>query len=101
MNLAELQRKLTHAARANPPGDRVPYLFEKRVMALLAGRAVTDPWSLWARSLWRAAASCVALAVVTGAVSVFAPAKSDNPGDLSQDFENTLLASVDQGDTTP
>ena len=38
MNIAELQKKLLAAARANPPGDRVPYAFEKRVMALLAAR---------------------------------------------------------------
>ncbi len=38
MNLAELQKKLIAAARANPPGDGVPYAFEKRVMALLAAR---------------------------------------------------------------
>ena len=29
MNLAELERKLIAAARANPPSDRVPYAFEK------------------------------------------------------------------------
>ena len=36
MNLAELERKLIAAARANPPSDRVPYAFEKRIMARLA-----------------------------------------------------------------
>jgi hypothetical protein len=29
------------------------------------------------------------------------PATADNSNDLSQDFENTLLASVDQADNTP
>jgi hypothetical protein len=43
----------------------------------------------------------VAVAVVCGAVSLFLPATSDNGNDLSQDFENTLLASVDQSDVTP
>ena len=40
MNLAELERKLIAAARANPPSDRVPYAFEKRIMARLAARPV-------------------------------------------------------------
>jgi hypothetical protein len=29
------------------------------------------------------------------------PATADNGNDLSQDFENTLLASVDQADVSP
>jgi hypothetical protein len=101
MNLAELQKKLIAAARLNPPDDRVPYAFEKRITALIAARAGADRWVFWTRGLWRAAASCVAVAVVFGAVSLFTPAASDNGNDLSQDFENTLLASVDQGDATP
>ena len=101
MNLAELEKKLIAAARLNPPDDRVPYAFEKRITALIAARARADRWVFWTRGLWRAAASCVAVAVVFVAVSLFTPAASDNGNDLSQDFENTLLASVDQGDATP
>lgn len=101
MNLAELQGKLIAAARLNPPDDRVPYAFEKRIQALIAARAANDRWLYWTRGLWRAAASCVAVAVVCGAFSLFMPAASDTSNDLSQDFENTLLASVDQGDVAP
>ena len=64
MNLAELQKKLIAAARLNPPDDRVPYAFEKRIMALIAARTGADRWVFWTRGLWRAAASCVAVAVV-------------------------------------
>ena len=101
MNLAELQKKLIAAARLNPPDDRVPYAFEKRITALIAARAGADRWVFWTRGLWRAAASCVAVAVVCGAVSLFMPATADNGNDLSQEFENTLLASVDQADVSP
>ena len=101
MNLPELQKKLIAAARLNPPDVRVPYAFEKRIMALIAARAVADRWVFWTRGLWRAAASCVAVAVVCGAASLFLPAQSDNGNDLSQEFENTLLASVDQGGVAP
>jgi len=101
MNLSELHRKLIAAARLQKPDDRVPYTFEKRVMALIAERTAAARNVLWVRGLWRAAISCVAVAVVCGAVSLFTPDKSDSGNDLSQDFENTLLASVDQGDTAP
>ena len=100
MNLVELEQKLIAAARLNPPDDRVPYAFEKRVTALLAARAA-DRWRFWTRGLWRAAVACMALAVVCGTVSFFMPPASDNGNDLSQDFENTLLASVDQADFAP
>jgi hypothetical protein len=98
MNLVELQKKLIAAARANAPGDVVPYAFEKRITALLASRVAPDNMVLWVHGLWRAAASCVAVAVVCGLCSLLAPAVPDNRNDLSQDFENTLLASVDQSD---
>ena len=101
MNPAELQKKLIQAARLQPADDRVPYAFEKRIMALIVAGTVTDRWAFWARGLWRAAVSCAAVAVVFGVVSLFVPASPDNGNDLSQDFENTLLASVDQGDLTP
>ena len=61
MNLAELERKLIAAARANPPSDRVPYAFEKRILARLAARPTLDRWELWGRALWRAAAPCIAI----------------------------------------
>ena len=97
-NWQALQRKLIAAARANPPSDRVPYAFEKRVMALLAGRSLPEPLVLWARGLWQAAASCVLVALLLGAWAFFNSITPTKTGDLSQNFESTLLASVDQSD---
>ena len=95
MNLAELQRKLLAAARRNLPSDCVPFAFERRVMARLTVQPLLDFWALWAQALWRAAAPCVAIMLVLGAWSLFTPPKPP-PTDLSQDLENTLLATVDQ-----
>ncbi len=100
MNSAELQKKLIAAARANPPGDDVPYAFEKRVMALLASRAATDNLVLWARWLWQAAVSCVAIALMLGVWVCFSPTSNASAEDLSQNFESTLLAAVDQSAQT-
>ena len=100
MNLAKLEEKLVAVARATPPSDRVPYAFEKRIMARLAARPVLDGCALWARALWRAAAPCVAIMLLLGAWSLFtpshSPATSVATGDLSQQLEQTLLAAVDQ-----
>ncbi|MGD0743839.1 MAG: hypothetical protein ABSA45_01665 [Verrucomicrobiota bacterium] len=101
MNIAELQKKLLAAARANAPDDRVPYAFEKRVLALLAARPVADKWVLWTRGLWQAAASCLAIAVLLGGWIFFNSTASSNSTDLAQNFEVTLLASVDQSDQAP
>ena len=100
MNLAKLEQKLVAAARANPPSERVPYAFEKRIMARLAARPVVDDWALWARALWRAAAPCAAIMLLLGAWSFFTPPSSTPANDLSQDLEKTLLAAVDQDQTT-
>src|SRR5258706_7082236 len=96
MNLAELERNLIAAARANPPGDRVPYAFEKRIMARLEERPVMDVSALWVRALWRAAASCIALVAVLGALAFFVPSSANSSKDFTQQFENTLFAAVDQ-----
>jgi hypothetical protein len=99
MNIAELRKKLLAAARANPPGDHVPYAFEKRITALLAARAA-DPLALWVRGLWRAAVACVAIALLLGVWAFSHSTVLARADDLSQNFENTLLASVDQNDLT-
>src|SRR5271156_2980520 len=98
MNLAELQKKLIAAAKTEVLDDRVPYAFEKRMTALIASRVAPQDLDLWVRGLWRAAVSCVAVAMLCGAWTLFTPAAPASSGDLSQDFENTLLASVDQSD---
>ena len=98
MNITELQKKLLAAARADTPDDRVPYAFEKRLLALLASRVRADKWVVWTRGLWQAAASCAAIAVLLGAWIFFDSMASSNVTDLSQNFESTLLASVDQSD---
>ena len=97
MNLVKLQQTLIAAARLRTPDERVPLAFEKRITALIAARALADRWSQWSHGLWRAAVSCAAIALVSG-VWVLVTRESGNPNDLSQDFESTLLASVDQSD---
>jgi len=100
MNIAELQRKLIAAARANPPSDRVPFAFEKRIMAYLASGPVLDRWGLWAGALWRAAVPCVAIMLVFSAWSLLAPRPAPAANDLSQAMENTVLIAVDQEPAT-
>ncbi|HEY2083411.1 MAG TPA: hypothetical protein VGI88_11560 [Verrucomicrobiae bacterium] len=96
MKLAELQKKLIAVARANPPSDRVPPSFEKRIMALITSRPVHDVWAAWARGLWFAAAPCVAVMLMFSAWAFFrAPERNPSP-DLAQQLDNTLLAAVDQ-----
>jgi hypothetical protein len=94
MNLVEFQRKLIAAARSEPVNERVPYAFEKRVMARLAAEPAIDPVAAWARALWRAAAACAAITVLLGAWSLYEPSAGAPGTDLSEDFENTVLATA-------
>lgn len=96
MNVDKLHEKLILTARANPPSDRVPYAFEQRILARLNTQPVVDSAALWAGALWRATAPCVAIALLFGAWTLFAPRHNPPAGDLSQEFENTLLAAADQ-----
>lgn len=98
MNLDKLQETLLAAARSRPPGDHVPYAFEKRILARLKESPAIEVAALWARALWRAAASCVALAVLLSVWS-FIGAGSRVAGEteeLSQQFEQTMLAAVNE-----
>ena len=97
MKLSGLHQKLISAARNNPPAEIVPYAFEKRIMALLPRSPVADIWGLWAHGLMRAALCCVAAAVLLGTATFFLPPKQ--PDNLSQEFESTLLAAVDNPTT--
>ena len=100
MNPAELGQKLIHAARSCPPSDHVPYGFEKRIVALLRPRPVLDHCAFWARALSRGAVACVVVMLLLVAFAVFDAGAPAPTNDLSQDFENTMLAAVDQ-DTDP
>ena len=91
---SELERRLICAARANPPSDRVPYAFEKRILARLPERPRPEASAFWARALWRAAAPCIVIVLLLGAWSFLSPSGSNL--DLSQQFESTMLAAVDQ-----
>jgi hypothetical protein len=95
MNLTELQRKLVLAARSQAPSDSVPYAFHARVMARLRGCPVPDGWALWGSALWRASVPCLGIMLLLSAWSFFA-SPTPAPGDLSQDFENTVLAAANQ-----
>jgi anti-sigma-K factor RskA len=98
MNLDQLQKKLLAAARANPPVERVPLAFEKRVLAHLQSKPAADVSALWARALWRAVIPCVAVTVVLAALSLVPTTHPTavSEQDLSQDFEQTLLATAEQ-----
>lgn len=70
-------------ARQVPANERVPYAFEKRVMAHLRSMPEVDTVTLWARGLWRAAAPCLAVMVVASIVSIsFSPETPESELDL-------------------
>lgn len=99
MNPGKLQTKLLAAAKKNPPGDQVPYAFEKRVMARLGAVPHFDEWAQWVRSLWYGAAVCAAVAVCMGVWSFAPDDDSELAANFSQDLERTIL-SVEGADST-
>ena len=73
-----LERLLTQT-REIPANERVPYAFEKRIMAHIkeAPAALADVWSAWAQSLWKAVVPCLAVLVM---VAVWMKAPTDGTG---------------------
>jgi hypothetical protein len=96
MNPSDLQSKLIEAARGEPPQDQVPYAFEKRIMARLAGLSPLNSWALWGRPLWRAAISCMAITLLCGIWSIAHAPKGGNADSFAQAFERAVFASSDQ-----
>jgi len=94
MNLENLRAKLIAAARDNPPSDNVPYAFEKRVLARLAGRPAEDLFGVWGRALWKGAAACAAVTAVSVVLSVWTLQSATDTDDNS--FETVVLAGADQ-----
>ncbi|MFM2294556.1 MAG: hypothetical protein RLZZ350_969 [Verrucomicrobiota bacterium] len=110
MKTEQLQHKLLAAARAHAPSDRVPYAFEKRIMAHLAALPVPDAFTLWAAALLRSAGVVAAFVLLLGAVSYFTVSEpaaavatatpSSSNEELSVQLESTLLAAVDSTDNS-
>jgi hypothetical protein len=92
MNVNELHAKLIAAARKNPPGENVPYAFEKRILSRLSAQAAPNIWALWGRPLWQAAISCVAITILCGLWAYGSRPKTDSVESFSQEFEATVFA---------
>jgi hypothetical protein len=90
MSLANLHRKLIAAARANPPGDQVPYAFEKRVLAGLGAAKAQDAWAMWGRALWRSAFACLVVAI---GLSVWS---FQSNSEIDTDLESAMVSAADE-----
>lgn len=98
MELNELHNKLIAAGRATPADERVPYAFEQRIMAQLAGISpLLDRWAVWGSALWRAAAPCVAVTLLCAAWALWSH-EARPPEDFSQDFKSAVFASATPDD---
>lgn len=95
MNGSELYTKLMAVARAHPPSEAVPYLFEKRIMACLAAAAIPDHWTLWSKALWRAAVPSIGIMMILGALTYYSENKNGLRETLDTQLENTILAAID------
>src|SRR4051812_29578613 len=95
-NLNNIQEKLIAAARATQPSDRVPFAFEKRIMARLT-EARVDLLGAWSAALWRAAMSCIAVVLLSSAWSLWSSHQHSN-ADFSQEFDTAIFASAGSTD---
>jgi anti-sigma-K factor RskA len=80
--------------REMPADDRVPYAFEKRIMAHIkeAPEASANLWELWGHSLWRAVVPCLA---VMALVAVWMKAPGETTGTTGPNTGAPTVATVD------
>ena len=80
--------------REMPADDRVPYAFEKRIMAHIkeAPAAAANPWELWGHSLWRAVVPCLAVMVL---VAVWIKVPGETTGTTGSKAGAPTVATVD------
>jgi hypothetical protein len=93
MNLDNLQKKLIATARRMPSDERVPLAFEKRIMAHLTSAPRPSELQWWGRALWYGASACAAVAL---AMSVWSFVPADSADGLSDQLEQTVLASANE-----
>lgn len=92
METDQLYRKLIAAAKSKPEDDRVPYAFEKRIMANLPSRANSIDW---VRGMWRAAISCSVFASLLFVfVTIYPPLTSSDETLSSSQLEEALQVDV-------
>ena len=96
MNVVDLEKMLIKAARREQPSDKVPYTFEKRIMALLRPLPTPDHWALWAGALWRACVPCLVLMLLLTLWSIVPRTNASPSSNLSQEMDNAVLAAIDQ-----
>ena len=93
MNLNTLQNKLVSVARRIPADERMPLAFEKRVMAHLTAAPRMGELQWWGRALWYGAGACAAIAL---AMSVWSFVPADSGDGISDQLEQTVLASANE-----
>jgi hypothetical protein len=96
MDVEKMREKLITAARKMPQCEQVPCAFPKRIMARIGRATPLSGWALWARPLWSAAVSCMAITLLCALWSLAAQQRSENPESFLQDFEQTVLSPVNQ-----
>jgi hypothetical protein len=81
-------------ARELPRDERVPYAFEKRVMAHLGQMPAPDMLAMWTQALWKAVAPCVGIMLIALVIS-FARTDDSNGNDLQTELDNAVMAPPD------
>jgi hypothetical protein len=76
-------------AREIPRDERVPYAFEKRIMASLGQSTAPDVLTLWTRALWRAVVPCLGIMLVAAAVSL--TQAEDSSADIETELDNAVM----------
>ncbi len=95
MKQKNLHSNIIKAAQKLSEDDRVPYAFEKRIMAQLETAPQPDALALWAKGLWQASVPCLALMIAISTWSVIGQPTEPTVDPLAADLELAMLQPFD------
>ena len=92
----DILEQMLAETREIPTDDRVPYAFEKRIMAHIKDESAENAvnfWEHWSRLLWRAVVPCAAVMVL--AAVLFAPGKTNAPANNANSGNAPAVATTE------
>ena len=81
-------------AREVARDERVPYAFEKRIMAHLGRTPAPDFLAMWTHALWRGVVPCVGIMLIVAAIS-FSQREDSTNTDLETELDNAVMTLPD------
>jgi hypothetical protein len=95
MEQPDFQRSFLKLAANLPENDRVPFAFEKRIMARLSSGPALDPLTVWGGLLWKSVLPCLGVLLLTSMLAALTTQTDPYAPDLESAVLEPIAAEYD------